>query len=135
MSSAAGKSAITDVGANSPLLGNQVCKGIAPALVIAASISSKKAAIGTADVVYRLISEITNVPVTAQSIAIPSRKAPSDTPIIVKVFVAAKLEFRPPVVIKRYSETVTISQKISKKSKWFESSIPAAPPIVSRTEP
>ncbi|GAI64907.1 unnamed protein product, partial [marine sediment metagenome] len=64
-----------------------------------------------------LISEMTNVPECTHTIAMPSRKAASEAPIIAKLFVAAKLEFLPPVVIRRYSEAVTISQNISKSSK------------------
>ncbi|MBA7676657.1 hypothetical protein ES703_84901 [subsurface metagenome] len=114
---AAGNSAITDVGAYSPLVGSQVCKGIAPALVMAAVISKRNAIIGTAEVVASAISEMTNVPENTQISAMPRRRAASDAPIIAKLFVAAKLEFLPPVVIKRYNEAVTISQNISKNSK------------------
>jgi hypothetical protein len=132
---AAGKSAITDAGAYCPLVGIQVCRGIAPAFVTAAIISNKKAIIGIAEAVAILISEITNVPETAHTINTPSRKAPSDAPIIAKLFVAAKLQPFPPVVIRRYNEAVTISQNISKNNKLSESNTPAEPPIVSKIAP
>ena len=92
--------AITDAGACSPLVGSQVCNGNAPALVIAAVRSSKKATIDNFEVVARPISVITNVPESAHTISTPSRKAASDAPIIAKLFVAAKFEFLPPVFIK-----------------------------------
>ena len=112
-----------------------MCNGKAPAFVTAAVKSNRKAIIGRAETVARLICEITSVPESVHTISIPSRKAASDAPIIAKLFVAAKLEFFPPVVIKRYKEAVTISQKISRNNKLFESSIPAEPPRVSRIEP
>ena len=135
LSIAAGNRAITEAGAYSPLVGSHVCSGSAPALVMAAIISNKKAIIDKAEVVIRLISEITKVPEIAQTKNTPSMNAASDAPIITKLFVAAKLEFLPPVVIKIYSETVTISQNISRNSRWFDSKIPAEPPIERRIAP
>ena len=68
-------------------------------------------------VVDRLISEITNVPESAQTMPMPNRKPASEAPIIAKLLVAAKFEFFPPVLMSRYSEAVTTSQKISRNSR------------------
>ena len=59
------------------------------------------AGISDDDVVDTEISDITNVPACAHNIAIPRRNAASDAPIIAKLFVAAKFDFFPPVVIIR----------------------------------
>ncbi len=117
MSTAAGNSAITETGAYSPLVGNQVCSGNAPALVTAAVIRSKNAMIESAESVGKPISEMTNVPLRYHIINTPSIKAASEAPIIAKLLVAAKLEFLPPVAIRRYSDAVTISQNMSKNNK------------------
>ena len=135
LSRAAGSKAITEADANSPLVGTHVCKGMAPAFVMAATIRSKNAIIEIVEFVARLIFDIKNVPEIDHIKNTPSIKAASDAPIIAKLFVAAKFELLPPVDINRYSETVTISQNIRRKSKWFESNIPAEPPIVSKIEP
>ena len=70
-----------------------------------------------AEFAVKLISEITNVPSRRQTIRAPIRKAASEAPIMAKLFVAAKFELLPPVVISKYSEAVTISQNIRRKSK------------------
>ena len=71
------------------------------ALVIAAVSNSKKAMTERAEVVGTAIPEITKLLVSIHSINTPNNNAASDAPIIAKLFVAAKLEFFPPVVIKR----------------------------------
>jgi hypothetical protein len=102
---------------------------------MAAVISNRKAIMGKAEVVAMLISEITSVPEDIHTINIPNSRAASEAPITAKLLVAAKLEFLPPVLIRRYNAAVTISQKISKNKRWLESSMPAEPPIVRRIEP
>jgi hypothetical protein len=71
----------------------------------------------SAEEACKLMSEMINVPERTHTINVPSSNAASDTPIIAKLLVAAKLEFRPPVVIKRYNAAVTISQKINRYNK------------------
>jgi hypothetical protein len=68
-------------------------------------------------VVGRWICEMTKVFESVQTMPIPSSRPASEAPIIAKLLVAAKFECCPPVLIRRYSEAVTISQKISKKSR------------------
>ncbi len=108
---------------------------MAPALVTAAIISSRNEMIGSAEVAGRRTAEITNVPDRLHTIAMPSNRPASEAPIIAKLFVAAKLEPLPPVLMSRYSAAVTISQKISNNSKWSVSRMPAEPPMAKRMEP